>query len=100
MSIRSSVALALVLAVTASSTPALVTVAAQQTQGNGIISGKADAEAKKPYTDYKVQVRDLATSQIVATVALDPQAKFAFNNLGLAKRYLVEIGRASCRERV
>lgn len=89
MSMRSSVAFALVLALTVGSAPALVT-AATQTPGNGVISGKAD-EAKKPYTDYKVQLRDIATSQIVATTTLDPQARFAFNNLALSKKYLVEL---------
>ena len=63
----------------------------EQPQGNGIISGKATDEAKKPYTDYKVQLRDVATSQIVATTTLDPQARFAFNNLVLAKKYVVEL---------
>jgi len=89
MSMRSSVALALVVAMTVGSAPALVTVAAQA-QNNGIISGKAD-EAKKPYTDYKVQLRDVATSQIVATVPLDPQARFAFNSVALTKKFTVEL---------
>lgn len=90
MSIRSSVALSLVVALTVGSVPALVK-AAPQAQGNGIIGGKANDEAKKPYTDYKVQLRDVGTSQIVGTTTLDAQGRFTLNNLPLAQRYLVEL---------
>ena len=89
MSMRSSVALSLVVALTVGSVPALVN-AAPQAQGNGVIGGKAD-EAKKPYTDYKVQLRDVGTSQIVGTTTLDSQGRFTLSNLPLAKRYLVEL---------
>jgi hypothetical protein len=87
---RSSVALTLVVALAVGSAPALVK-AAPQAQGNGVISGKAADEAKKPYSNYKVQLRDVATGQLVTTTALDPQGQFAFSNLALAKRYLVEL---------
>jgi len=90
MSIRSSVALTLVLALTVGSMPALVK-AAPQAQGSGIISGKATEEAKKPYSDYKVQLRDVGTSQIATTTMLDAQGKFTVNNLEVGKRYLVEL---------
>ena len=60
-------------------------------QATGAISGKATDEAKKPYTDYKVQLRDVGTSQIVSTATLDAQGRFTLNDLPLAKRYLVEL---------
>jgi hypothetical protein len=74
------------------SAPALVR-ATVQAQGNGVIGGKANDEAKKPYTDYKVQLRDLgaAPPQVVATTTLDAQGRFTFNDLPLTKRYLVEL---------
>jgi hypothetical protein len=90
MLIKSSIALTLAMALTAGSVPVIVK-AAPQADGNGVIGGKADDEAKKPYTDYKVQLRDVATSQIVSTVALDPQARFTFSNVPMTKRFLVEL---------
>ena len=91
MSIRSSIALTLVVALTAGSMPVLVRAAPQAQQPNGTIAGIATDEAKKPYADYKVQLRDLATSQIVSTVTLDPQGRFTFGELALTKKYLVEL---------
>jgi hypothetical protein len=93
MSMRGSVALALVAALTVASVPAVVK-AAPQAQANGIISGKASDEVKQP-NDYKVQLRDIGTSQVVATSPLDAQVRFAFNNLALSQRYLVELVKIS-----
>lgn len=64
-------------------------------QSNGILSGKATDEAKKPFTDYTVQVRDAATGTVVTTGPLNDQGLFAFNNLSLGKRYLVELVKQS-----
>jgi hypothetical protein len=93
MSIRSSIALSLVTALTLGSVPAVVNVAAQ-TQGNGAISGKATDEVKKP-ADFKVQLRDVVSGQIVSTSPLDPQVRFSFGNLALSQRYLVELVKLS-----
>ena len=58
--------------------------------GAGILSGKAEA-AKPPYSDYKVQVRDVTTGQIVTSAPLDQQGRFAFSGLGLPGRCVVEL---------
>jgi hypothetical protein len=62
---------------------------AQQTAG--IISGKATDEAKQPYSDYAVQLRDAATGQVVGTQPLNPQGQFSFSGVEMARRYLVEL---------
>jgi hypothetical protein len=85
---RRVVSLALVFSMATGSMPVLM--AAPQSQGAGIISGKANDEAKKPYTDYKVNLRNVVTGAIVS-VPLDPQGRFAFNGLALPGRYMVEL---------
>jgi hypothetical protein len=57
----------------------------------GIISGKADDEAKKPYSNYSVQLMDLKTNQITATVQLDTQGQFSFNGVAPDAQYLVQL---------
>jgi len=93
MSIRRSIAWALVAALTAGSVPAAVNVAAQ-TEANGVISGKASDEVKKP-GEFKVQLRDVVSGQIVATSPLDGQVRFSFDNLALSQRLLVELVKLS-----
>jgi len=87
MSIRRTIAFSLALTMATGTVPVLL--AAPQS-GAGILSGKADA-AKTPYSDYKVQVRDVTTGQIVTSTTLDQQARFAFNGLGLPGRYVLEL---------
>ena len=60
-------------------------------QATGAISGKATDEAKKPYTNYTVQLRDAESGQLVGTVPLDAKGLFAFSNLELSRRFLVEL---------
>ena len=57
----------------------------------GTISGKADDEAKKPYSNYAVQLMELKTNQITATVPLDPQGQFSFNGVAPGSQYLVQL---------
>jgi hypothetical protein len=57
----------------------------------GTISGRADDEARRPFTDYSVQLMDLQTNQIAATVPLDGQGQFAFSAVAPDKRYLVQL---------
>jgi hypothetical protein len=57
----------------------------------GTISGKADDEAKKPFSNYSVQLMDLKTNQITATVPLDPQGQFSFNGVAPGSQYLVQL---------
>jgi hypothetical protein len=60
-------------------------------QATGVIGGKANDEAKKPYNDYTVQLRDAGTGQIVATVPLDAQGKFSFGSVAESTKLLVEL---------
>ena len=57
----------------------------------GTISGRADDEARKPFTDYSVQLMDLQTNQIAATVPLDAQGQFAFTGVAPNSPYLVQL---------
>jgi hypothetical protein len=58
---------------------------------SGAISGKADKEAKTPYMDYSVQLRDAATGQVVKTMVLGNAGTFAFSGLDLNRRLVVEL---------
>jgi hypothetical protein len=60
-------------------------------QANGSLTGKATDEARQPYSDYQVQLRDAATGQVVSTVPLNAQGQFSFSNLQLSRRFLVEL---------
>ena len=44
----------------------------------GTVGGKATDEAKKPYSDYAVQLRDVSNGQVANTKALDLQGQFSF----------------------
>ena len=66
-----------------------VSVAARQ--ATGALAGKATDEAKKPYTDYAVQLRDVNTGLFVTSTPLNDKGQFSFGELTLAKRYLVEL---------
>jgi hypothetical protein len=85
MAIQRMLAIALAAVITAGATPSW----AQQT--NGIISGTADDEAKKPYSDFAVQLRDVATGQVVNSVALNALGQFSFENVGVSQQLLVEL---------
>ena len=60
-------------------------------QGAGIISGKATDEAKQPYSDYAVQLRDAASGAVVGTQPLNAQGQFSFSGAEMTRRYLVEL---------
>ena len=57
----------------------------------GTISGRAVDEARQPYANFSVQVRDVANGQVVQTVPLTAQGLFSAGKLTLSKRYLVEL---------
>jgi hypothetical protein len=59
----------------------------------GTIAGKASDEAKQPYSDYAVQLRDVASGQVVNTLPLNLQGQFSFTGVALTNRYLVELVR-------
>ncbi len=84
MATRKILAIALAAAMASSVTPSFA-------QTNGIIGGKADDEANKPYSDYSVQLRDPATGQIVSTAQLSPTGQFSFDNVSASRRLLVEL---------
>ncbi|MEO7190512.1 MAG: hypothetical protein ABI051_05605 [Vicinamibacterales bacterium] len=70
-------------------------------QANGVLAGRATDEARQPYTEYSVQLRDPSTGQVVGTVALSAQAQFSFNNVQLSRKLLVELtkqGKVICTE--
>ena len=85
MKTRRSVAMMLAMAMTVGMTPAFAQ------QSTGVISGTADDEARKPYADYSVQLRDPATGQIAQTTPLTAQGQFAFSNVEAGRRLLVEL---------
>ena len=61
-------------------------------QASGIISGKATDEAKQPYSNYTVQLRDASTGQTVGpAVPLNPQGQFSFSNVEISRKLLVEL---------
>jgi hypothetical protein len=62
-------------------------IAGQQT---ATIAGTAKDEAKKPYTDYTVRARDVATGMIAGNVPLNSDANFSLPDLSSA-RYVVEL---------
>jgi hypothetical protein len=86
MSIRRILALALAMSMAAVSLPVLAAG-----QANGAISGKATHEAKAPYSDYTVRLRDVATGTIAKTTQLDPRGDFAFADVALSQRFAVEL---------
>src|SRR5262245_24174805 len=62
-------------------------LAGQQT---ATIAGTAKDEAKKPYTDYSVRARDVATGMISGNVPLNNDGNFSLPDLSSAK-YVVEL---------
>lgn len=57
----------------------------------GTISGRATSEARRPYTDYNVQLVDTSTKQLTGTVPLDDKGLFAFTGVPGDKQYLVQL---------
>ncbi len=62
---------------------------AQQTAG--VLGGKATDEAKQPYRDFSVQLRNPSTGQVVATQPLTEKGLFSFSNVELNQKMLVEL---------
>jgi hypothetical protein len=86
MSTRRILAMALAASLVAGSVPGAFAAG----QENGTISGKA-SEAKPPYSDYLVQLRDPATAQVVKTAQLSDQGAFTFTALPTSRRFVVEL---------
>jgi hypothetical protein len=75
-------------------------LAAQQKPATGSIAGRATDEARRPYTNYVVQLRDAETGQIVTTVPLDTQGRYQFVDLPLSRHFLVELYNVRDREMI
>jgi len=75
--------------------------AAVMGQQQGQISGTAKDQAKEPYTDYSVRVRDVVQGQVGGTATLDRTGAFTVPNLPAAN-YVVELmnkdGKVVCTE--
>lgn len=87
-----------VAAVTVAIAMASAGVMAQQ---QGQISGTAKDQAKEPYPEYSVRVRDVANGQIGGTTPLDNTGAFSVPSLATAN-YVVELlnkdGKVVCTE--
>lgn len=75
-------------------------VAAQSQTAAGSLAGRATNEARRPYTNYIVQLRDAENAQIVGTVPLDASGRFQFTSLDLSRRFLVELYNVQARQLV
>jgi hypothetical protein len=63
---------------------------AQQPPPPGSIIGRA-VEAKRPYSDYLVQLRNIDTGVVIATAPLDIDARYVFASVAPNQKYLVEL---------
>ena len=57
----------------------------------GIVSGRVTSEARKPYTNYTVQLVDVANKQVSGSTPLDTEGVFVFTNVQIDKQYLVQL---------
>jgi len=89
MSLQRSIALVLACSLTAGAGSAFAQAA--ESQSVGVIAGKASDEAKKPYSDYTVQLRDVSTGQRASAVPLGVDGRFSFTGVTLTRKYLVEL---------
>jgi len=91
MSIQRAVASVLVAILSVGTAPALAQTQAGGAITPGTLSGKATDEAKQPYADWAVQLRDVTTGQVVSTRTLNQQGQFSFTSVTLSRSYLVEL---------
>ena len=101
MTKRQVIATAVALAVMGSSTP--TTLMAASAQQKATLSGTAKDEAKKPFNEFTVQVRNVSApgGPIAGSIALDPNGNFSLAGLTPSK-YVVELlnkkGKLVCTE--
>lgn len=81
-------------------TPGIVPVAAGQAQSAGQLAGRATNEARRPYTNYVVQLRDAETGQIALSTTLDTQGRYEFAAVPYDRHFLVELYDTSRRQMV
>ena len=87
MKMQRIVAIAVAFSLASAAAETALLAAGQQT---ATIAGTAKDEAKKPYTDYTVRARDVATGMIAGNVPLNTDGNFSLPDLSSAK-YLVEL---------
>jgi hypothetical protein len=75
----------------------LIPIAAQQANP-GSISGRATDEARKPYADYTVQLRDTENGRVVGSIVLDTRGRYTFDGLDVSRRFIVELYNTKERE--
>lgn len=68
----------------------LAPLSAATRRQDGVISGSAAAEVKKPYDPYIVRARDVSTNAIAQKTTLDANAEFAVNGLNPGT-FLIEL---------
>lgn len=56
----------------------------------GSVTGRA-TDARRPFTDYVIQLRNADTGLVVGTTPLDIDGRFAFPTVGLNQKYLIEL---------
>ena len=81
------VAIAVAFALASAAAQTALIAAGQQT---ATLAGTAKDEAKKPFTDYTVRARDVATGMIAGNVPLNQDGNFTLPDLSAA-RYIVEL---------
>jgi hypothetical protein len=101
MLVKRGAALALSVALVASSMPGPALLSAQEPQGPGSISGHARREVTSNQTAHSVRARGLDGAAV--TVSLDAGANYAVNGL-TAQKYVLELlspsGKIMCTEQV
>ncbi|ODS54472.1 MAG: hypothetical protein ABS36_11270 [Acidobacteria bacterium SCN 69-37] len=90
---------ALILTLTAGVSP-IVAAGQQAPPTTGTIAGRATDEARKPYANYVVQLRDVDTGQIVTTVPLDTQGRYRFTDVPLTRHFIIELYNVKDREMI
>ena len=86
MTVKHAVTITLMVALAGASMPTV-----NAAQAIGFIGGKAADQARKPYSDYSVNVRDVGTGQIAISAPLDPEGQFSLPNMRLSNKYLIEL---------
>jgi len=82
-------AIAVAFALASGAAQTALFAAGQQT---ATIAGTAKDEAKKPYSDYSVRARDVATGMVVGNTPLTTDGNFSLPDLSSSK-YLIELVR-------
>lgn len=85
-------ALAIILATSLACAGTSVLAAGES--GMGLLNGRITDDSKRPFLDYAVQLRDASSGKVFLTAPVNGQGQFAFKDVPLSKRYLVELVRA------